>query len=158
MRSSTVGKMISAAVKPCLRALWRTAARPSGVVGPWLLAALRRFASCCRSDIILPPYPIVLAGSGYARELGSKSFRMCEKYFHKPIIKCAETNASINFSGGCPSEKLSFDCGARTGRARRAGVSRHHQRSGRRPAELADPQCEDRSGGNADRGQIPSRL
>src|SRR5260221_2555198 len=43
--SLSPGKTKSLAVSPCLRPLRRTAARPSGVLGPVLFCALRRLAS-----------------------------------------------------------------------------------------------------------------
>src|SRR5881398_1780965 len=46
---SSLGRMRVSAYKPYLRPLRRTAARPSGVDGPVLCCALRRFASICRS-------------------------------------------------------------------------------------------------------------
>src|SRR6266478_8968467 len=47
---SSLGRMRVSAYKPYLRPFRRTAARPSGVDGPVLCCALRRFASICRSD------------------------------------------------------------------------------------------------------------
>jgi hypothetical protein len=50
--SSSPGRRMSLEPRPCLRALWRTAAFPSGVFGPVLLRALRRLARACLSLVI----------------------------------------------------------------------------------------------------------
>src|SRR6267154_5926598 len=47
---SSPGRMRVSAYRPYLRLLRRTAARPSGVVGPVLFWEFRRLASICRCD------------------------------------------------------------------------------------------------------------
>ena len=61
-------RMASWAQSPCFRELRRTLALPSGVRGPVLFCALRRFASNCLSEGICPslgkPVPILRMGDG----------------------------------------------------------------------------------------------
>jgi len=49
--------------RPCLTPLRRTAARPSGVIGPVLFCAFSRLAAICRSEAISGYLPILGYGS-----------------------------------------------------------------------------------------------
>src|SRR5258708_6678069 len=49
------GRISVSAWSPCLTPLRRTAARPSGVLGPVLFFALRRLAAICRLDAMVSP-------------------------------------------------------------------------------------------------------